>query len=63
MISYRGHIVYVVGIEYPAIGKVTDVIAAAARVDIPTANLGVLKDGNCVSLSKYERAAIMEMNK
>jgi hypothetical protein len=60
VITYRGHIVYVVANKYPTIGKVTEVIAAATVMDLRHANLGVLRDGHCFPLSEHECAELMK---
>jgi hypothetical protein len=60
MIAYRACTVYVVANAYPTIGSVADILAAATRADLDTANLGVLKDGVLYPLSEHERAEIKE---
>ena len=62
MLTYRGHIVYVVTVDYPTNGKPTsiadDIVRAATRADLATEKLGVIKDGRVLPLSAWEQREV-----
>lgn len=62
MITYRGHIVYVVTVDYPTNGVETsvsrDIVRAAQRADLATEKLGVISDGRVLPLSSYEHREV-----
>jgi hypothetical protein len=60
VITYRGHIVYVIWARYPEIADPRAVQRVATSADLlqPTTPLGILLDGKCVPLSPYEAARV-----
>jgi len=63
VIRYRGHLVYVVTTDYPAIGTLEAVVRAATRRDFTgPMPLGVIHDNQCVPLSPYEIGELCRAN-